>query len=85
MSKQVTWFTSVARNSRESCALHESKPEKQGNWCLYSEFGSAHAGSQPLKVSERLAKYHRLILTTNDCPTTMLVWQTLLPTLVDYT
>src|SRR5207247_681790 len=27
-----------------------------------TEFGSAHAGSQPLKVSEHLAKYHRLIL-----------------------
>jgi hypothetical protein len=24
-------------------------------------------------------------LTTNDCPTTVLVWQTLLPTLVNYT
>jgi len=24
-------------------------------------------------------------LTTNDCPTTLLVWQTLLPTLVNYT
>src|SRR6266487_1775381 len=27
-----------------------------------TEFGSTHAGNQPLKVSEHLAKYHRLIL-----------------------
>ena len=33
-----------------------------------SEFGSAHAGSQPLKVSEHLAKYHRLILAIRHMP-----------------
>src|SRR5205807_5404357 len=27
-----------------------------------TEFASAHAGSQPLNVSEHLAKYHRLLL-----------------------
>ncbi len=33
-----------------------------------TEFGSAHAGSQPLKVSEHLAKYHRLILAIRHMP-----------------
>src|SRR5258708_14207011 len=33
-----------------------------------TEFGSAHAGSQPLKVAEHLAKYHRLILAIRHMP-----------------
>src|SRR3989442_14920543 len=33
-----------------------------------TEVGSAHAGSQPLKVSEHLAKYHRLILAIRHMP-----------------
>src|SRR3989442_15971445 len=33
-----------------------------------TEFGSAHAGGQPLKVSEHLAKYHHLILAIRHMP-----------------
>ena len=33
-----------------------------------TEFGSAHAGGQPLKVSEHLAKYHRLLLAIRHMP-----------------
>ncbi len=33
-----------------------------------TEFASAHMGSQPLKVSEHLAKYHRLILALRHMP-----------------
>jgi len=33
-----------------------------------TEFASAHAGVQPLNVSERLAKYHRLILAIHLMP-----------------
>src|SRR5207253_9212053 len=33
-----------------------------------TEFGSAHAGSQPLNVSEHLAKYHRLLLAIRHMP-----------------
>ena len=33
-----------------------------------TEFGSAHAGSQPLKVAEHLAKYHRLLLAIRHMP-----------------
>ncbi len=33
-----------------------------------TEFGSAHAGSQPLNVSEHLTKYHRLILAIRHMP-----------------
>ena len=33
-----------------------------------TEFASAHAGGQPLNVSEHLAKYHRLILAIRHMP-----------------
>src|SRR5207248_4702322 len=33
-----------------------------------TEFGSAHAGSQPLNVSEHLGKYHRLLLAIRHMP-----------------
>src|SRR2546422_2510301 len=33
-----------------------------------TEFASAHAGSQPLNVSEHLAKYHRLLLAIRHMP-----------------
>jgi len=33
-----------------------------------TEFGSAHAGRQPLEVAEHLAKYHRLILAIRHMP-----------------
>ena len=33
-----------------------------------TEFASAHAGSQPLNVSEHLVKYHRLILAIRHMP-----------------
>src|SRR5438876_6765760 len=33
-----------------------------------TEFASAHAGNQPLNVSEHLAKYHRLILAIRHMP-----------------
>ena len=33
-----------------------------------TEFASAHTGSQPLNVSEHLAKYHRLILALHSMP-----------------
>src|SRR5438105_6896097 len=33
-----------------------------------TEFGPAHAGSQPLRVAEHLAKYHRLILAIRHMP-----------------
>jgi 2-(1,2-epoxy-1,2-dihydrophenyl)acetyl-CoA isomerase len=33
-----------------------------------TEFGSAHPGGQPLKVSEHLAKYHRLLLAIRHMP-----------------
>src|SRR2546430_10971154 len=33
-----------------------------------TEFGSPHAGGQPLKMSEHLAKYHRLLLAIRHMP-----------------
>ncbi len=33
-----------------------------------TEFGSAHAGGQPLNVSEHLAQYHRLLLAIRHMP-----------------
>jgi len=33
-----------------------------------TEFASAHAGSQPLNVSEHLGKYHRLLLAIRHMP-----------------
>src|SRR6266568_7156474 len=57
-------FTSVARNSGESCALHESKPEKQGNWCLYSEIGAETATRCRRLLAQASSQIHRQI---NEC------------------
>jgi len=52
----------AAHNDAIRCVVLAGAGQAFGAGQDLTEFGSAHAGSQPLKVSEHLAKYHRLIL-----------------------
>ena len=52
----------AAQNETIRCVVLTGAGRAFGAGQDLTEFGSTHAGNQPLKVSEHLAKYHRLIL-----------------------
>src|SRR5258706_188400 len=58
----------AAQNDAVRCAVLAGAGRAFGAGQDLTEFGSAHAGSQPLKVSEHLVKYHRLILAIRHMP-----------------
>ena len=58
----------AAHNDAIRCVVLAGAGQAFGAGQDLTEFGSAHAGSQPLKVSEHLAKYHRLILAIRHMP-----------------
>src|SRR3989442_6996408 len=58
----------AAHNDAIRCVVLAGAGRAFGAGQDLTEFGSAHAGSQPLKVSEHLAKYHRLLLAIRHMP-----------------
>src|SRR5260370_15091576 len=62
----------VAHNDAIRCVVLAGAGRAFGAGQDLTEFGSAHAGSQPLKMSEHLAKDHRLILAIPDMAKTVI-------------
>src|SRR5260370_22711151 len=58
----------VAHNDAIRCVVLAGAGRAFGAGQDLTEFGSAHDGSQPLKLIEHLAKYHRHILAIRDMP-----------------
>ena len=58
----------AAQNDAIRCVVLAGAGRAFGAGQDLTEFASAHTGNQPLKVSEHLAKYHRLILALRRMP-----------------